>query len=151
MRPAIPETIEIRRGERTLVYRRDARLTCLERGPAGSPVAPGSSLPDERPFVVERSGTAAGRPVYRLEDGPVPFVPTGKLFVRLARGRRLDGFATELAALGLRVSRVNDWAPHSGWIEARDGDVAAALGRIDDVRTRLAAENVEPEMLTAKR
>jgi len=147
----IPETIEIRRGERSLVYRRDPRLTCVGRDGPAPPGTSRSSLPDEGLVVVEGAGTAAGLPVYRLEHGPVPFVPTGKLFVRLPPGRRLDAFATDLAELGLRVSKVNHWAPHTGWVEAADGDVATALGRIDDLRRRLSAENVEPEMLTAKR
>lgn len=151
MKPAIPETIEILRGERTLVYRRDARLTCPERGPAATPGAAESSLPDLRQVAVPRAAAGAGRPVYRLEDGPVPFVPTGRLFVRLSPGRRLDAWAPELAALGLCVAKINDWAPHSGWVEAEDGDLATSLGRIDAVRRRLAAESVEPEMLTAKR
>ena len=145
MKPAFPETIEIRRGGRTLVYRR------VERGTVAPPAVPDASLPDEAPAVLPRGEIGPGRPVYRLEGGPVPFVPTGRLFVRLAPERRLDACAAELAGLGLRVSRVNDWAPHTGWVEAEDGDLATALGRIDAVGRLLSAENVEPEMLTARR
>jgi len=145
-----PETIEIRRGAGALVYRRDPRLTCV----AGErDVATGASrwsLPEEGLVVVEAVGRE-GRPVYRLGDGPLPFVPTGRLHVRLPHGRRLEEAAFDLSELGLRVVKVQDWAPHTGFVEDARGDLVAPLWLVDRVRLRIGAELVEPEMLTVRR
>ena len=148
-----PETIEIRRGGGTLVYRRDRRLTCIASEDDAARRASQWSLPEEGLAVVEAADAAgrAGRPVYRLGDGPLPFVPTGRLWVRLPPGQSLTSAGDSLSELGLRIAKVQEAAPHAGWVEDARGDVGAALGVVDLVRERLGAEMVEPEMLTVKR
>ena len=148
-----PETIEIRRGRDTLVYRRDPRWTCIASGDELARRASRWSLPEEGLAVVEAAQAAgrAGRPVYRLGDGPLPFVPTGRLWVRLRQGHGLASAAEVLAELGLRVVQVHDAAPHAGWVADARGDIESPLAIVDLVRVRTGAESVEPEMLTVKR
>ena len=146
-----PETIEIRRGGGTLVYRRDPRWTCIASGDAAARRASRWSLPEEGLVVVEAAAGVGGRPVYRLGDGPLPFVPTGRLWVRLPPERSLADAAADLASLGLRIAKVQETAPHAGWVEDARGDLAAPLGLAERLRRRIGAEVVEPELLTVKR
>jgi hypothetical protein len=148
-----PETIEFRRGSGTLVYRRDPRLTCIASEDDAARRASRWSLPEEGLAVVETADAAgrASRPVYRLGDGPLPFVPTGRLWVRLPPGQSLANAADALSDLGLRIAKVHEVAPHAGWVEDARGHAVAALASTDLVRERLGAEVVEPELLTVKR
>ena len=148
-----PETIEIRRGGGTLVYRRDRRLTCIASEHEAARRASRWSLPEAGLAVVETADAAgrAGLPVYRLGDGPLPFVPTGRLWVRLPPGQSLVSAADALSELGLRIVKIHEAAAHAGWVEDARGDGVAALPSADLVRDRLGAEIVEPEMLTVKR
>jgi hypothetical protein len=204
-----PETIEIRRGRRTLVYRLARELVCIERpgAPAGcqpvlelreeglvvvrAEIVPAESprpgetspescrieqrahRPEDAPIDAaarelravrakmpagtsaaaspDSAGAPRSRPVYRLEGGTAAFVPTGRLFVRLERGRNLGDTSDAIASLGFELERVNEWAPHSGSLRAKSGAIGEALGRLEELRARLAAESVEPELLTARR
>ena len=148
-----PETIEIRRDGATLVYRRDRRWIAIASADEVARRASRWSLPEEGLAVVAaaEAGGRPGRPVYRVGDGSLPFVPTGRRWVRLPRGRALADAAGALWELGLRLVKIHEAGPHAGWVEHARGDVEAVLGVVDLVRERLGAEIVEPELLTLKR
>lgn len=92
------------------------------------------------------------RPVYRLGEGPLPFEPTGRLFVRLGTRQRLADAREIFDEIGLTIEEINAWAPQSGWLVDTGGSVAGALGRLATLQERLGGEaSVEPEWLSPRR
>jgi hypothetical protein len=118
---------------------------------------PGAVFHDEelKIAVVQRDGESSHvlspfGPVYRAEGvgnaGPIA-VPTGRLFVRFAEGVDAENRAPALSGVGLRVEQLVEWAPHTAWCVAADGNVEHALARLSDARKLPDVVNAEPELL----
>lgn len=90
------------------------------------------------------AGAALG-PVYRMSPGGGIVVPTGRLLVRYAAGSRIEEHADQLARAGFEVDQGLGFAPHAGWVRARSGSIADALGAVAALRGLAGVEHVEPE------
>ena len=89
--------------------------------------------------------------VYRLNDNPLPYVPTGRIFVRFACGVIARDQNEELKALGYCIDELSDYAPHTAWIKSCSDNKAEALSRLTELRAIDGLENAEPQMLMPKR
>ncbi len=88
--------------------------------------------------------------VYTLNRNGTFFIPTGRLFVRLEKNKKLQDLARRLAALQFRIVDIPAYAPHAGWIAHESGEPGRALAELDSVRNLEGVENVEPQMLSAR-
>jgi hypothetical protein len=93
----------------------------------------------------------AGRsivPVYRRgEHGPLS-VPTGRVFLRLTEGSRIEQLRPDIERTGFRIEKVLDYAPHAGWVvpvSGRIGDALSGFSRLKEIRQ---VQAIEPQMLT---
>lgn len=86
-------------------------------------------------------------PVYALQPGGSLTVPTGRVFVRLKEGVSLDERLEEIAEAGYELERRIEFAPHTGWLRPRSGEIADALTGIPRLERIAGFENVEPQML----
>ena len=88
-------------------------------------------------------------PVYQAGESGEYAMPSGRLFVRMMKRFRLIDRADDLERIGFRIDRVNDWAPHSGWIVADNGDASRALAMANRLSGMLDAI-VEPELVSMR-
>lgn len=90
--------------------------------------------------------TPSTYPIYRKQDDGALVIFPGRVFVRLADGRKLDELVESFRSAGYTIDNAPAWAPHAGWLRAPGGPGAALAGL-----ARLAAlagvESVEPELL----
>ncbi len=121
----VPETLK----SRVVVVIEDGRLTVC-RGAA-------RDWPDDADLI----------PVYRLEGGAIPAVPTGLIFVRFAEEISAAERAPDLARAGYRIERIPPYAPHTAWVMAADGDRARGLRAIDTLKRLPGMAHVEPQLL----
>lgn len=89
------------------------------------------------------------RPVYRVGDTDAVAIPTGRLFVRLPKRDTLESNTEILDSLGMRVDAQNTWAPHTGWVTLKSGNIADAISQVESVAERLNAR-VEPELVSLR-
>lgn len=88
--------------------------------------------------------------VYRCSDGSSLCVPTGRVFVRLEEGLRVEDFAEAFRKLGFVIAQSLPYAPHAAWLEREDGDIAAALRSVSALEQLPQVRNVEPQLLSAR-
>jgi hypothetical protein len=88
-------------------------------------------------------------PVYALQPGGPPAVPTGLVFVRFAEGVAADSHGEEIDRAGYEVAESLSYAPQAAWLRARSGRIADALAGIPALEKMPDVENVEPQMLMA--
>src|SRR5207248_2306513 len=75
-------------------------------------------------------GTPPGRdgrkqgPVYEVQPGGTPAVPTGRVFVRFTSSVDAGLREEALRQAGYRIVKKMPWAPSAAWVEALSGDVA---------------------------
>lgn len=89
-------------------------------------------------------------PVYALEPGGPPAVPTGLIFVRFKEAVRIEEQHEALAQAGYRIRQTLPYAPHAAWVQASFGGIAEALTRIANLEALPDVVNVEPQMLTER-
>jgi len=89
--------------------------------------------------------------VYARPPGGAPSVPTWQVHVRFAEGVRARDRADDLARAGYEIARVPEPAPHTAWLRAADGDIAAALVAFERLGNVPDVELAEPEMLRPTR
>ena len=106
---------------------------------------PGSG--DEFEFERGKADQDDARPVYVLQPGGTPAVPTGLVFVRFGSGVKPVDRLQDLEKAGYEIEQTLDYAPEAAWVRAKSGDIADALTRIDDLEKIADIENVEPQML----
>jgi hypothetical protein len=86
-------------------------------------------------------------PVYALQPGGAPAVPTGLVFIRLRDGVRVGEREEEMKKAGYEIAERLDYASNAAWLRARSGNIADALEGIDALKEIPDAEDVEPQML----
>lgn len=87
------------------------------------------------------------RPVYSLQPGGTPAVPTGQVFIRLKEGVAVGERLREIEQAGYGIAQNLEYAPHAAWLRARSGEISDALTGIPDLEKIADVENVEPQML----
>jgi hypothetical protein len=95
----------------------------------------------------------AGSPtvgVYSPAGSPTWAVPTGRLFVRVAQGKRISAHRDAIEAAGFGIEKIPDFAPHSARVVALSGNPADALSRIERLTAVPGIVHVEPELLRAR-
>ncbi len=86
-------------------------------------------------------------PVYTLQPGGAPAVPTGLVFIRLRNGLPIDGSEAEIKKAGYEIAERVEYASNAAWLRARSGNIADALKGIERLKSMPDVENVEPQML----
>lgn len=81
------------------------------------------------------------------EHGPLA-VPTGRIFVRVPEGSRLEDHQRDIEDAGFRIKDVLGYAPHAGWLEAKSKTPCDALTHFMKLQELEGVEAVEPQMLT---
>jgi hypothetical protein len=123
------------------------------------PLAKDASPPANARFLLENDGIAVVpkspaveaaedvRPVYRIEPGGHPAVPTGRVFVRLREGEPANERNDDFARAGYVIENIPAWAPHTAWLRPASGGIVAALNGMERLRSLTDVENVEPQLL----
>lgn len=88
--------------------------------------------------------------IYREPASGALGVPTGRVFLRLADGIAARQREAAIARAGYRIAALLDYAPNAAWLEAEDGDVATALGRLDRLAAIDGVVGVEPQLLAPR-
>ncbi|GIV85662.1 MAG: hypothetical protein KatS3mg052_2669 [Candidatus Roseilinea sp.] len=83
-------------------------------------------------------------------NGGMLVVPTGRVFVRLNEGARVEAYTDAFRKLGFVIAQSPPYAPHVAWLEREDGDAAAALRSVGALEKLPQVCNVEPQLLTAR-
>lgn len=148
-----PERVVVRHddGDVELVRQPACRATRAAASPAGSKELfrlQGGSLVVVEDEAPSSGGAGDDLPVYRVGRGGPLAVATGRIHVRLAAGARLAAREVDLHAAGYEIAHVPSYAPHSGFVRAREGGAGSALARLDALRALEGIEAVEPELLT---
>ncbi len=86
-------------------------------------------------------------PVYALQAGGSPAVPTGLVLIRFSKGITVEERQEEIRQAGYGVAERLSYAPNAAWLRSRSGNIADALSGINALREIPAVENVEPQML----
>jgi hypothetical protein len=100
--------------------------------------------PDE---MAEAAQTGGLSPVYGLQPGDLPAVPTGRVFVRFAEGVKAESHRQQISQAGYELVESLAYAPQAAWLRSRSGDIADALAGIPALEQLPDVENVEPQML----
>ena len=88
--------------------------------------------------------------VYSLQPSGLLYVPTGRIFIRLKEDKRLQELSGALQALAFVIVDIPDYAPHSGWLEHRSGEIHRALTELIRLKRLEDVENIEPQMLSSR-
>jgi hypothetical protein len=86
-------------------------------------------------------------PVYRLGSNGPQGVPTGRVLIRFQSGVPVEGRRQELKACGFSILETLSYAPHAAWLQALDGNIAAALNGFEELRALRDVALVDPQML----
>lgn len=90
-------------------------------------------------------------PTYRLENNPLPYVPTGKIFIRFTPGVQAKEKSVVLHDLDYCIDEISNEAMHTAWIKSCHDDASEALRQLASLRNVAQLENAEPQMLMPKR
>jgi hypothetical protein len=86
-------------------------------------------------------------PVYSAgPDGPLA-IPTGRVFVRLAEGTRIEDRRPAFEAAGFQIDKLLPYASNAAWLRPTQGGTAAALQRATDLGKLSDVVHVEPQLL----
>ena len=102
---------------------------------------------EELEFADGKADDDNARPVYVLDPGGTPAVPTGLVFVRFKDGVKPDERERDIEKAGYEIDQTLDYAPEAAWLRAKSGEISDALHGLDDLRKITDVENVEPQML----
>lgn len=86
-------------------------------------------------------------PVYSLEPGGPPAVPTGRIFIRFTDHIEVRNRQESLVSAGYTILRINPYARHTAWLGIASGITAEALLGIPRLERLSDVVNVEPEMV----
>ena len=86
-------------------------------------------------------------PVYSLQSGGTPAVPTGRVLIRAKEGELVEKLQQKVEQAGYQIVQILDYAPHAAWLQAASGEIADALTGIQRLEKIPELENVEPQML----
>ena len=102
---------------------------------------------DELEFADGKAERDDARPVYVLQPGGTPAVPTGLVFVRFKEGVKPNERTKDIEKAGYEIEQALDYAPEAAWLRAKSGEISDALKGIDKLARIADVENVEPQML----
>jgi hypothetical protein len=86
-------------------------------------------------------------PVYSAgPDGPLA-IPTGRVFVRLAEGVRVEDRRRAFEAAGFQIDKLLPYASNAAWLRPAQGGIAAALPLATDLGKLPDVVHVEPQLL----
>ena len=99
-----------------------------------------------------RRGAVKGevRPVYTLQPGGMPAIPTGQVFISYSDGIAASEHREEIEGAGYVIDRFLDYAPQAAWLKARSGKVEDALKGIAALEQIADLVTIEPQMLIQK-
>jgi hypothetical protein len=99
-----------------------------------------------------RRGAVKGRvrPVYTLQPGLLPAVPTGQVFISFKDGIAASERRTEIERAGYVIVRILDYAPQAVWLKARTGKIEDALNGLAALEEIADLVTIEPQMLIQK-
>ena len=99
-----------------------------------------------------RRGTVKGevRPVYTLQPGGLPAVPTGQVFISFKDGMTASERRPEIERAGYVIVRSLDYAPQAAWLKARTGKIEDALSGLGALELIADLVTIEPQMLIQK-
>jgi hypothetical protein len=86
-------------------------------------------------------------PVFSAGPGGPIAVPTGRVFVRLAKGTRPEERHSEFGAAGFEIERKLSYAPQAAWLRPVDGGVGAALNGVGALEAIPGVVHVELQLL----
>jgi hypothetical protein len=86
-------------------------------------------------------------PVFSAGPGGPIAVPTGRVFVRLAKGSRPEEHRSEFGAAGFEIERTLSYAPQAAWLRPVDGGVGAALTGVGALEAIPGVVHVELQLL----
>jgi hypothetical protein len=89
-------------------------------------------------------------PVYALQPGGSPAVPTGQIFMRFKEGTSAEKRRSDIEAAGYEIARLVSYAPHTAWLRPRSGKIVDALANLHALEKLAELENAQPQMLTGK-
>ena len=103
-------------------------------------------------LTARRRGAVRGevRPVYTLQPGGLPVVPTGQVFISFRDGIVASDRRPEIERAGYVIARSLDYAPQAAWLKARSGKVEDALTGISALEQIEDLVTIEPQMLIQK-
>jgi hypothetical protein len=83
--------------------------------------------------------------VYRNTGDGALVIASGRCFVRLSEGRRIEEIAEALHAAGYVIETAPAWAPHAAWLKA--SSPGAGLDGLARLAGITGVEHTEPELL----
>ncbi|HSQ18808.1 MAG TPA: hypothetical protein VLR92_00405 [Blastocatellia bacterium] len=86
-------------------------------------------------------------PIYELQPGGSPAVPTGLIFIRLREGVDVASRRQEIERRGYEIAQTVPYASNAAWLRATSASIADALAGIAKLEALPDIENVEPQML----
>ena len=148
---------EVRAAVGKSIYKLSPELYAVHGRRSGTPAPGADDLFNDGKIAVYRGAPdkAAAEapeelgPVYTLQPGGSPAVPTGLVFIRLRDGVPIAASEAEITNAGYEIAERVEYAPNAAWLRARSGDIADALKGIERLTSIPDVENVEPQMLMA--
>lgn len=148
-----PQRVRVSLEQRDVFYAVVPGLFALHGGRA-APAGKETVFSFEDEGIVVCRGPAPGgaaaqnaSPLYALGSGGSPAVPTGLVLVRFAERIRAESQHDALARAGYEIREVPPYAPHTAWVRAARGGLAASLSGIGRLEEMQDVVNVEPQML----
>ncbi|HKQ76074.1 MAG TPA: hypothetical protein VJ810_20435 [Blastocatellia bacterium] len=86
-------------------------------------------------------------PVYAIQPGGAPAIPTGRVFIRFKNNVAVEDRIGEIEQAGYEIAQRIEYAPHAAWLRARSGAIADALTGVKALEKIANVENIEPQML----
>lgn len=86
-------------------------------------------------------------PIYELQPGGSPAVPTGLVFIRFREGVDIASRKQEIERSGYEIAQRVPYASNAAWLRAISASIADALAGIPKLEALPNIENVEPQML----
>lgn len=154
---AFPDEIRVSTERTDLVYFRLSGLFAIHgTAPPKLTALTELNLPAEKITVcrgglAELSELVQGEvlsPVYSLQLGGPPAIPSGLVYVRFAEGVSAEERQPQMNGAGYSIETVPIYAPHTAWVRATSREIADSLSGIEGLEQLADLENVEPQMLT---
>ena len=152
-RTALPTELHIGSSHDAGSFRLAQEYVALH-GVRGSAVPPAAVMTLEQDGIAvvptSAAGTQRSGPVYTNASGTSFAVPTGRVFLRLHEGHKVEALRDALERAGFVIEQVPVYAPHAAWLMPESGDVASALSALPQLAQLDAVASVEPELLARR-
>jgi hypothetical protein len=155
--PAFPRDVVSRTPQHRAEYKLSTDLYALRESGAESRAADDvvAILNDGDHTIVVFRGPLAERgamkrdvvPVYTLQPGGMPAVPTGLVFISFKEGIAANTRRPEIERAGYVIEKELDYAPQAAWLKAQSGKVEDALAGVAALEQIGDLVTIEPQML----